>query len=102
MTRRSVEQVPGRWATDEESRQQFLRELAVALARVAREDLELDSGEPRASTALEDWSSERFAETIDARRRIARPKRLDQAVTGDTRESEAQSEKVRSRTETAR
>jgi hypothetical protein len=78
VTQRSVEQVIGRLATDEEFRHQFLHSPAVALARVAREGLELNPCELRALTALDGGSLERFAESIDARLQkawLARPDR---------------------------
>lgn len=102
MTQRSVERVIGRLATDEEFRHQYLHTPAVALARVAREGLELNSCELRALAALDGASLERFAASLDARLQKAWLTRLDPAATDATGGIEATSEKEQSQGEATR
>lgn len=92
MTQRSVERLIGRLATDEEYRHQFLHMPAAALARAARESLELNPCELRALAALGGSSLERFASSLDDRLQKAWLTRLDGAATAGTGEIEVKSE----------
>ena len=87
MTQRSVEQVIGRLASDEEYRHQFLHTPSVALARVASEGLELNPCELRALAALDGASLERFAASLDARLQKAWLTRPDRFATSGTIEA---------------
>ena len=67
MSQRSVEQVIGRLATDEEFRRRFAGSREAALAQAIAAGLELTPVEQRALLALDIFACERFAGRLDPR-----------------------------------
>jgi Ribosomally synthesized peptide prototyped by Frankia Franean1_4349. len=67
MSQRSVEQVIGRLATDEDFRQRFDRSRDTALAEVVANGLQLTPVEQRALLDLDVTACERFAGCLDPR-----------------------------------
>ena len=67
MSQRSVEQVIGRLATDEELRDRFTTDPATTLERLVAAGVELNPCERAALAALDPRAVRRFARTLDPR-----------------------------------